>query len=132
MAYYDVSNPAFNSMIRRFEPSDWGHADVFNQTVKQAVENGVALQKATFRLNHPTVLANGWRNKTYTIQDSRIVVSSIVEIFWDSQSKEAVIDSEIDGYTTDGALVITCQTVPDANLLIDTIEVRNEVEDNAI
>lgn len=132
MAYYDVSNPAFNSRVRRFEPSDWGHADVFNQTVEQAVENTVALQKATFRLKQLTVLANGWRNKTYTIQDSRIVAASIAEVFWTNPSKEAVIDCEIDGYTTDRALVLTCQTVPDANLLIEVIEVRNEVEDNAV
>lgn len=132
MAYYDVGNPAFRSRVRRLESDDWAHADVLNQTVKQAVENTVALQKATFRLNHPVISKNGWKDKNYTILDGRITAASIAEVFWSGQSKTAVIDSEIDGYTIDGALVLTCQTVPGANLLIETIEVRNEVEDNAI
>ena len=132
MAYYNVSSPEFNSNVRRLEETDWAHAEVLNQTISQAVVNTAALQRAVFRLAGRTVQASGWNSKEYTISDGRIKASSIAEVYWASGSKETVIDCEIDGYTQDGSLVLTCDTVPETDLVIETIEIRNEVIDNAV
>lgn len=132
MAYYNVSSPDFNSNVRRLEETDWAHAEVLNQTISQAVMNTAALQQASFRLSERTIRASGWSGKKYTISDGRIKASSIAEVYWASNSKETVIDCEIDGYTQDGSLVLTCDTVPETDVVIDIIEIRNEVVDNAV
>lgn len=132
MAYYNVSTPEFNSHVRRLEETDWAHAEVFNQTIEQAVVNTAALQQANFRLGTRAIPPGGWQNKEYTISDGRIKASSIAEVYWSSGAKDAVIDCEIDGCTQDGALVLTCETVPEDDLIIDIIEIRNEVVDNAV
>lgn len=45
MANHDVSNPTFNSDLRKFEITDSGHADVFNAVIKQLINNDVSLNE---------------------------------------------------------------------------------------
>jgi len=47
MAYFDVSNAAFNEKLRMLEVTDPVHADVFNNVFKQLIKNDVALKEAT-------------------------------------------------------------------------------------
>lgn len=46
MAYFDVSNAAFNEKLRMLEVTDPVHADVFNNVFKQLIKNDVALKEA--------------------------------------------------------------------------------------
>ena len=46
MSTFDVSNAGFNPNLRRLEPTDRAHADVFNELFGQLINNDVAIMEA--------------------------------------------------------------------------------------
>lgn len=44
MANHNISNPQFNPVLRMFETSDRGHADVFNEVINQLINNDITLR----------------------------------------------------------------------------------------
>ncbi len=86
MAYFDISeNPVYSEQIRKFEETDPGHADVFNDVVEKLVDNDAFLKNATVQLQEQTVeLTSGKVDKTgdtmtgklYLEQGSSVFVSN--------------------------------------------------------
>lgn len=131
MAFFDISNPIFRPFVRKFLTSDWGHAEVLNATVEQLVKNDIAMYDAIFRINTFSVLVENWKNKEYRIEDSRIRVDSIVDIYYATASKETVLNANIEGRTENESIVLFCEYLPENDITIDCILVRNEVISDA-
>jgi len=130
MADYDVSNPTYGP-VRRLEPTDWNHADVFNATIGQAVENAAAIYNASKIMRNIRIRPGDWNSNQYQINDVSITEDSIVNVYFNNASHTAVQEAEMTGKTEQGALVLACVTVPVREISIDCIEIRNEVRVNA-
>lgn len=130
MAYYETGNARY-APVRKLEATDWNHADVFNATIGQAVENAEALRAATKRIKKISIKPADWKNKQCRIESSEITEESLVDIYFSNASKEAAIEAEIEGTTVSGALVLSCESIPESTIAIDCIEIRNEVVSDA-
>lgn len=131
MAFFDVNNPVFSKFIRKFVTSDWGHAEVLNKTVEQLVKNEIAMYESNFRLNDIRISVEKWAENKYRISDQRIRTESIADIYYATESKETVLNANIDGRTENGAIVLTCEYLPEDEIVVDCILVRNEVISDA-
>lgn len=127
MAFFDNSNPKFTRFIRKLLPSDWAHADVVNTTLAAMVGNELALSAANSRIDKTIIPAAAWSEKSYQIHNGNIKPNSIVDIYYAKDSKEAVMDAEIEESIEEGTLIFTCATTPKQTINIDCIEIRNEV-----
>ncbi|MCD8365793.1 MAG: hypothetical protein LUC83_08310, partial [Clostridiales bacterium] len=127
----ELYNATFSSAVRRLESTDWAHANVLNQTIRQCVLNEVALQKANYRIKNKTIKTTAWSNNTFRIYDGDITADSLVTVYFAEDSKETASNAGISGTTEGGAIVLTCQDTPEDDIVIDVIEVRNEVSDSA-
>ena len=130
MAYYETGNARYGP-VRRLESTDWNHADVFNATLGQMVKNTAAIRAATRRIRGISIKPSDWKNQQYRIEDSGIREESLVDIYFSNASKTAAIEAEIEGITTQGAIVLNCGTVPTSAIVIECIEIRNEVDSDA-
>lgn len=130
MAYFETSDARYGP-VRKLEPTDWNHADVFNATLMQMVKNTAAIHAATRHIRGISIMPSDWEKKQYRIENSEITENSLADIYFSDGSKTAVADAEIDGKTVQGAIVLTCETVPESVIKIDCLEIRNEVKSDA-
>ena len=126
MPYYEITNPRYKP-VRKLEPTDWNHADVFNDTLGQMTINTEALRCGTGRIKNIQISPGDWIDNSYEIRNEMIAEDSLCDVYFSQQSKEHAIDAEIDGATADGVLTLYCKNIPDDVIKIDCIEVRNEV-----
>lgn len=126
MAYFDMTNPRY-APVRRLETTDWNHADVFNATLMQIVQNTECVRTSTSRMRSIIVRPESWNGGVFKITNPVITADSICDVYFSSESKEAAVDFEIDGDTIDGALLLRCGSTPNKPIMIDCIEIRNEV-----
>ncbi len=74
-----------------------------------------------------SIAPNSWSNKSYTITFDKIVDGSIVDVYYNQASKEAITDAEPTYAVGVGYLKITVNTVPTSAIVIDTIKVVNDI-----
>lgn len=99
--------------------------------VVQAAENAAAIYNASKIIRNIRIRPGDWNSKQYQINDVSITEDSIVNVYFNNASHTVVQEAEMTGKTEQGALVLTCVTVPVREISIDCIEIRNEVRVNA-
>ena len=130
MAYFETINARYGP-VRKLESPDWNHADVFNATLGQMVANSEAVRSSTSRIKNIRISKGDWSNNQFRIENENIQEDSLCDVYYANASKEMVLDANIDGATVDGALILTCDSVPGKEIVIDCVEIRNEVSVNA-
>ncbi len=68
MKDYTSSNPVFSGTVKIPEPTDTNHADNFNKSTKQLLENDVFLKNAISKNEAIATLATGQTNITCTLE----------------------------------------------------------------
>lgn len=110
--------------------------DAFDERVAGLREEVVGEDTVTLEsklTNLVTVLSDiniapaNWSNNTYTISFDKIVDGSIIDVYYNSSSKEAIADAEPSYTVGVGYITITVKTVPTSTIVIDTIKVVNDV-----
>ena len=74
-----------------------------------------------------SIATSNWSNKSYTISFDKIVDGSIVDVYYNQNSKEAIADAEPSYTVGVGYITITVKNVPTSTIVIDTIKVVNDV-----
>ncbi len=130
MAYFETTNARYGP-VRKLESTDWNHADVFNATLGQMVANSEAVRSSTSRIKNIRISKGDWQKNQFRIENENILGDSLCDVYYANASKETVQDANIDGTTVDGTLILSCESVPTKDIVIDCVEIRNEVIVNA-
>ena len=95
------------------------------------VANSEAVRSSTSRIKNIRISKGDWQKNQFRIENENILGDSLCDVYYANASKETVQDANIDGTTVDGTLILSCESVPTKDIVIDCVEIRNEVIVNA-
>ena len=80
MKNYTSSSPVFSDNVTILETTDTNHADNFNRSTKQLLDNNIRLKNAINKCEKITVLTAGQTNVTFAFDEGVICENSSISI----------------------------------------------------
>ncbi|MFG6330023.1 MAG: hypothetical protein K1W06_11255 [Lachnospiraceae bacterium] len=115
MKNYTSSSPVFSDNVTILETTDTNHADNFNKSTKQLLDNDLRLKNAINKCEKITVLTAGQTNVIFAFDEGSITENSRISI------EASVPDVSYENITVDGDNVTVTFEVQEEDIHVKAV-----------